>query len=120
MAAPLKVAVLISGRGSNLQALIDAFGPKVADSPVRIALVLSNRPDALGLERAATAGLKTEIVDHKAFQSREDFDLGAAASPIAAAFREIRDGRGIALISGMPRERCQGARSNSTPRCDSE
>jgi len=49
MAAPLKVAVLISGRGSNLQALIDAFGPKVADSPVKIALVLSNRPDALGL-----------------------------------------------------------------------
>ncbi len=82
MAAPLKVAVLISGRGSNLQALIDAFGPKVADSPVKIALVLSNRPDAPGLERAAKAGLKTEIVDHKAFQSREDFDV--------AMDREIR------------------------------
>jgi phosphoribosylglycinamide formyltransferase 1 len=82
MAAPLKVAVLISGRGSNLQALIDAFGPKVADSPVKIALVLSNRPDAAGLERAAEAGLKTEIVDHKAFQSREDFDV--------AIDREIR------------------------------
>jgi phosphoribosylglycinamide formyltransferase 1 len=75
MAAPLKVAVLISGRGSNLQALIDAFGPEAADSPVKIALVLSNRPDALGLERAARAGLKTEIVDHKAFQTREDFDV---------------------------------------------
>jgi phosphoribosylglycinamide formyltransferase 1 len=75
MAAPLKVAVLISGRGSNLQALIDAFGPKVADSAVKIALALSNRADALGLERAAKAGLKTEIVDHKAFQSREDFDV---------------------------------------------
>jgi phosphoribosylglycinamide formyltransferase-1 len=82
MAAPLKVAVLISGRGSNLQALIDAFGPKVADSPVKIALVLSNRPEAPGLERAATAGLKTEIVDHKAFQNREDFDV--------AMDREIR------------------------------
>jgi phosphoribosylglycinamide formyltransferase 1 len=82
MAAPLKVAVLISGRGSNLQALIDAFGPKVANSPVKIALVLSNRPDAAGLERAAEAGLKTEIVDHKAFQSREDFDV--------AIDREIR------------------------------
>lgn len=82
MAAPLKVAVLISGRGSNLQALIDAFGPGVADSPVKIALVLSNRPDAPGLERAAKAGLKTEIVDHRAFQSREDFDV--------AMDREIR------------------------------
>ena len=82
MAAPLKVAVLVSGRGSNLQALIDAFGPKVADSPVKIALVLSNRPDAQGLERAAKAGLKTEIVDHKAFQVREDFDV--------AMDREIR------------------------------
>jgi phosphoribosylglycinamide formyltransferase-1 len=54
----------------------------MADSPVKIALVLSNRPDALGLERAAKAGLKAEIVDHKAFQVREDFDV--------AMDREIR------------------------------
>jgi phosphoribosylglycinamide formyltransferase-1 len=74
VAAPLKVAVLISGRGSNLQALIDAFGPRVADSPVQIALVLSNRPDAPGLERAAKAGLKTATIDHKAFASRAEFD----------------------------------------------
>lgn len=80
--APLKVAVLISGRGSNLQALIESFGPQSSDSPVKIVLVLSNRPDALGLERAAKAGLKTEIVDHKAFQSRNDFDV--------AMDREIR------------------------------
>lgn len=84
MATPLKVAVLISGRGSNLQALIDAFGPSVPDSPVRIALVLSNRADAPGLERGAKAGLRTEIVDHKAFASREDFDV--------AMDREIRAG----------------------------
>jgi phosphoribosylglycinamide formyltransferase 1 len=82
LGAPLKVAVLISGRGSNLQALIEAFGPQVADSPVRIALVLSNKADAPGLERAAKAGLKTEIVDHKAFAAREDFDV--------AMDREIR------------------------------
>jgi len=84
LGAPLKVAVLISGRGSNLQALIDAFGPHVPDSPVRIALVLSNKADALGLERAAKAGIKTEIVDHKAFAAREDFDV--------AMDREIRAG----------------------------
>jgi phosphoribosylglycinamide formyltransferase-1 len=75
MRTPLKVAVLISGRGSNLQALIDSFGPHASDGPVKIALVLSNRPDAPGLERAAKAGLKTEIVDHKAFAAREDFDV---------------------------------------------
>jgi phosphoribosylglycinamide formyltransferase-1 len=96
MAVPLKVAVLISGRGSNLQALIDAFGPKVADSPVKIALVLSNRPDALGLERADNAGLKTEIVDHKAFQSREDFDV--------AMDREIRAaGAEFVVLAGFMR-----------------
>ena len=96
MAAPLKVAVLISGRGSNLQALIEAFGPKVAGSPVKIALVLSNRPDAPGLERAAKAGLKTEIVDHKAFQSREDFDV--------AMDREIRAaGAAFVVLAGFMR-----------------
>jgi phosphoribosylglycinamide formyltransferase-1 len=94
--ASLKVAVLISGRGSNLQALIDAFGPKVHDSPVTIALVLSNRPDALGLERAARAGLKTEIVDHKAFANREDFDV--------AMDREIRAaGAEFVVLAGFMR-----------------
>ena len=96
MAAPLRVAVLISGRGSNLQALIDAFGPKVADSPVKIVLVLSNRPEAMGLERAAKAGLKTEIVDHKAFQSRDDFDV--------AMDREIRAaGAEFVVLAGFMR-----------------
>ncbi len=85
---PLKIAVLISGRGSNLQALIDAFGPNVADSPVKIVLVLSNRPDAQGLERAAKAGLKTQVVDHTAFAAREDFDV-AMDSEIRAAGAEF-------------------------------
>jgi phosphoribosylglycinamide formyltransferase-1 len=94
--APLKVAVLISGRGSNLQALIDAFGPKVQDSPVTIVLVLSNRPEAPGLERAAQAGLKTEIVDHKTFASREDFDV--------AMDREIRAaGAEFVVLAGFMR-----------------
>jgi phosphoribosylglycinamide formyltransferase-1 len=97
----LKVAVLISGRGSNLQALIDAFGPQVADSPVQIVLVLSNRPDAQGLERAAKAGLKTEIVDHKAFASREDFDV--------AMDREIRAaGAELVVLAGFMRLLSEG------------
>jgi phosphoribosylglycinamide formyltransferase-1 len=96
LGAPLKVAVLISGRGSNLQALIDAFGPHISDSPVKIALVLSNRPDALGLERAAEAGLKTEIVDHTAFQGRADFDV--------AIDREVRAaGAEFVVLAGFMR-----------------
>jgi phosphoribosylglycinamide formyltransferase-1 len=96
LGAPLKVAVLISGRGSNLQALIDAFGPQVEDSPVRIVLVLSNKADALGLERAAKAGLKTEIVDHKAFTTRDDFDV--------AMDREIRAaGAELVVLAGFMR-----------------
>lgn len=57
-----RVAVLISGRGSNMTALIAAA--KRADFPAEIALVLSNRPDAAGLKTAQTAGIATEIVDH--------------------------------------------------------
>lgn len=98
---PLKVAVLISGRGSNLQALIDAFGPQVPDSPVRIALVLSNRPDAPGLERAAKVGLKTEIIDHKGFASRADFDV--------AMDREIRAaGAEFVALAGFMRLLSEG------------
>lgn len=100
MAEPLKVAVLISGRGSNLQALIDAF-PKGTDSPVKIVLVLSNRPDAQGLERAAKAGLKTEVVDHKSFASREDFDV--------AMDREIRAaGAEFVILAGFMRLLTEG------------
>lgn len=92
----LNVAVLISGRGSNLQALIDAFGPQVAGSPVKIVLVLSNRPDALGLERAARAGLKTAILDHKSFAARAEFDL--------ALDREIRAaGAEFVVLAGFMR-----------------
>lgn len=66
--------MLISGRGSNLQALIDHFGPIITASPVRIVLVISNRPDATGLERAKKAGIPTTVIDHKAFPDRVAFD----------------------------------------------
>lgn len=67
-----KLAVLISGRGSNLQALIDAAADPAY--PAEIALVISNRPNAKGLERATKAGVPQFVIDHKDFQSREDFD----------------------------------------------
>ncbi len=66
-AEKLKLGVLISGRGSNLQALIDACA--APDFPADIALVLSNKADAFGLERAAKAGVPTAVVDHREYPS---------------------------------------------------
>ena len=66
------VVVLLSGTGSNLQALIDSNDIK--DSPARIRAVISNRADAYGLQRAKDAGIDTRVLDHKAFEGREAFD----------------------------------------------
>ncbi|MEQ8314048.1 MAG: phosphoribosylglycinamide formyltransferase [Gammaproteobacteria bacterium] len=66
-----KVVVLISGNGSNLQALID----QSADLDYNIVAVISNKADAFGLQRAAQAGIETAVVNHKDFSSREEFDL---------------------------------------------
>ncbi|GBR43374.1 phosphoribosylglycinamide formyltransferase [Neokomagataea thailandica] len=65
MTAKTPIAILISGRGSNMRALIEACARP--DFPARIALVLSNRPDAPGLQVAAEAGLETLEIDHKPF-----------------------------------------------------
>jgi phosphoribosylglycinamide formyltransferase-1 len=70
--ARLRIAVLISGRGSNLQALIDACADP--DFPAEIALVLANVPGAAGLARARAAGLPTATVDHRVFPDRESFE----------------------------------------------
>lgn len=71
MSAACNVVVLISGAGSNLQALIDSLGE---DNPVRICAVVSNRAEAFGLQRAQTAGIATHVVRHKDFADREAFD----------------------------------------------
>jgi phosphoribosylglycinamide formyltransferase-1 len=65
-----RVAVLISGRGSNMTALIEAAKDK--DYPAEIALVVSNRPDAAGLTTARAAGIATDVVDHKTFGKDRD------------------------------------------------
>jgi phosphoribosylglycinamide formyltransferase-1 len=73
-----RVAVLISGRGSNMAALIEAAKDK--NYPAEIALVVSNRPDAGGLATARAAGIATEIVDHAAFgKDRAGFDAALQA-----------------------------------------
>ncbi|MDF2793434.1 MAG: phosphoribosylglycinamide formyltransferase [Pseudomonas orientalis] len=72
MPATCDVVVLLSGTGSNLQALIDST--RTGNSPVRIAAVISNRSDAYGLQRARDAGIETRSLDHKTFEGREAFD----------------------------------------------
>ncbi|PIB52761.1 phosphoribosylglycinamide formyltransferase [Pseudomonas sp. 2995-1] len=72
MSQTCDVVVLLSGTGSNLQALIDST--RTGDSPVRIAAVISNRSDAYGLQRARDAGIETRSLDYKAFEGREAFD----------------------------------------------
>ena len=67
-----RFAVLISGSGSNLQAIIDAVTAGAIDG--ELALVLSNNADAYGLERARQAGIPAEVLSHRDFQTREAFD----------------------------------------------
>jgi phosphoribosylglycinamide formyltransferase-1 len=70
--AKLRVAVLISGGGSNLQALLDMCTAE--GSPAEIVRVISNVPDAYGLERAKEAGVSTTVINHKDYDGRENFE----------------------------------------------
>lgn len=82
-----RLGVLISGRGSNLKAIIDAIERKQLDAS--IAIVISNRADAPGLDHARRAGIETLVIDHAAFKSRQDFDR--------VLVKELTD-RGVALV----------------------
>jgi phosphoribosylglycinamide formyltransferase-1 len=92
--ARLKLAVLISGRGSNLRALIAACADP--GFPAEIGLVLSNRADAKGLEAAAAAGIATAVIDHKGFADRAAFDAAIHARLEAA-------GVGLICLAGFMR-----------------
>lgn len=85
--ARLKLGVLISGRGSNLQALIDAAADP--DYPAEVSLVISNKSDAGGLDRAREAGIETAVIARRDYESREAFD--------AAIDERLRD-EGIELV----------------------
>jgi phosphoribosylglycinamide formyltransferase 1 len=82
-----RLGVLISGRGSNLQALLDAIRGGTLDA--EIAIVISNRADAPGLEGARRAGVETLVVDHRGWATRDDFDR--------ALVRELR-ARSVRLV----------------------
>ena len=79
--------MLISGRGSNLQALIDAVADGSLDA--QIAVVISNKANAGGLDRARAGGIETLILDHRSYASREEYDAEIA--------RELK-ARGVALV----------------------
>ena len=78
----LKVAVLISGRGSNLRSLIDACAEP--GFPAEIVLVLTNNPGAGGLKHAADAGIRSAVVDHRGFTNRADFETAAEAEILSS------------------------------------
>lgn len=89
-----RLAIVISGRGSNLQAFIDACasGTLAAD----ICVVISNNPAAAGLQRAMDAGIPTRCIDHRDYASREDFD--------AALVGEVRRWRAdLVILAGFMR-----------------
>lgn len=79
-----RVAVLVSGSGTNLAALIEAA--RLPDASFSIVLVLANRPDAYGLVRAAEAGIAAACIEHRAFRARPDFEaaLDAALANVGA------------------------------------
>ncbi len=83
----LKLGVLISGRGSNLQALIDACAN--ASYPAEIVTVISNRPDAKGLARARAANIATQVIEHTAYGDSESFDRDVDAALQAAGAQLI-------------------------------
>jgi phosphoribosylglycinamide formyltransferase-1 len=96
--AKLKLGVLISGRGSNLQALIEACA--AADYPAEIVLVVSNRPGAMGLERAQAAGIATRIIEHTDYEDRESFDRDVDAALRDAGAQLICLAGFMRLLSG--------------------
>ena len=73
-----RVGILISGRGSNMSALIAAA--KASDYPAEIVCVIANRPDAAGVGIAAAEGISAQVIDHKAFDSKTDFEAALAAA----------------------------------------
>ena len=74
----VKLGVLISGSGTNLQAIVDAI--LRGDLKAEVRIVISNRADAQGLERARRHGIETAVIEHRKFPSREDFDRALVAA----------------------------------------
>ena len=87
MARQVPIGVLISGGGTNLQSIIDAIEAKKLDAKIEV--VLSNKADAFGLERAKKHGIPIEFLDHKGYPSRETYDQAVV---------DLLRGRGVELV----------------------
>ncbi|MBC7160583.1 MAG: phosphoribosylglycinamide formyltransferase [Immundisolibacter sp.] len=85
-ARPLRLAVLISGRGSNLKAILEAIG--AGRLAAQVVLVISNRPGAAGLDIAAAAAVPTAVIDHRQYPDRPAFEQ-ALGSALDAAQAEL-------------------------------
>jgi phosphoribosylglycinamide formyltransferase-1 len=102
----VKLGVLISGNGSNLQAIIDAI--LRGDLKAEIRLVLSNRADAPGLERARRHGIESSVIDHRKFPTREDFDRAVLAALRARAVELVALAGFMRLLSDVMLEAFPG------------
>jgi phosphoribosylglycinamide formyltransferase-1 len=90
----IPTAILISGRGSNMMSLVEAA--RSPSYPAKIAIVISNRPDAPGIGWAKAQGIATEIIDHQGFKTREDFEAELDKALVAS-------GAGIVALAGFMR-----------------
>ncbi|XP_022082566.1 trifunctional purine biosynthetic protein adenosine-3-like [Acanthaster planci] len=111
----LKVAVLISGTGTNLQALIDHTKDQAVNSRAEIVLVVSNKDGVLGLARAREAGIPTKVINHKDFKSRVDFDMALHEALVAAGVEFICLAGFMRILSGEFVQRWNGRLVNIHP-----
>jgi phosphoribosylglycinamide formyltransferase-1 len=108
-----RVAILISGRGSNMMALVEAA--RAPDYPAEIAAIISNRPDAAGLVWAEAQGLPARVIDHKAFPSREAFDAAIDAALTDAGVELVALAGFMRIQSAAFVERWKGRQLNVHP-----
>ncbi|AMY07380.1 Phosphoribosylglycinamide formyltransferase [Luteitalea pratensis] len=107
------LGVLISGRGSNLHAIIRAIGD--GRLAARVGVVISNRPDAGGLEHARTAGIPTAVIEHKRFESRAAFEQALVARLVEAGASVICLAGFMRILSPFFLERAPGPVLNVHP-----
>ena len=108
-----QVAVLASGRGSNLQALLDACAEP--DFPAKVALVICNVPGVMALERAAKARVKSVVIDHKAYPDRAAFEAEIDKALAAAGVELVCLAGFLRLLTGGFTARWQGRLINIHP-----
>jgi phosphoribosylglycinamide formyltransferase-1 len=112
-AAKKRVGILISGRGSNMMALVEAA--RAADYPAEIAAIISSRPDVPGLAWAKAQGLPARAIDHKAFPSREAFDDAMHAALTEAGVELVALAGFMRIQSARFVERWTGRQLNIHP-----